>query len=180
MLWGKIKQVEITARVDAQGNVHDLTIPAAFFEAVRFLGASGELASEEAWHMTLTQSFLVLPGESVTRGNVWNYRIVSDRKTAVWRVDRLCTYEGSTDAGGQKERVAIQPTLAIEFLKGASASTEKKAKATGEGTAWFDSRTGRLLEMSLTQNQDLALDLEGREVRWQYAETLNVRLQEAK
>jgi hypothetical protein len=94
-------------------------------------------------------------------------------------VDNALTYQGAETTPG-REKLTVVPALTIELKKGAVASPDKKIRNSGDGVVYFDSSAGRVIEMTLSQNYEMAYNLKDRETRQRVQQNLSVKLLEAK
>jgi len=164
---------EFTLNMDARGEISDVKLPEKLAETLQKTAGGapglGDMFSPEGLKRLVTQGGLVLPEKAVKRGDTWAQTNENKMPFGMMKVTNTMTYEGpGGESGTGVQKIAVKPVVSLE--PDPNAQVSMKIKATdAKGTALFDNTTGRLVEMSTTQNMQMQISAAGQDI------TLNIR-----
>ncbi len=172
--------MEVSMTMDEQGEISEVKVPPDLVNLMKKAGGAPgmDMFSEDGIKKMLAQGGMVLPKDAVTKGKTWAQKV--DQKTPIgtMKLNNEYTYEGSTEKDGRRlEQVAMKPAMAIEADPNAPITIKMK-ESVGKGSAYFDNASGRLVEMSMTQNMEMDIAAGGQNISQRMNQVVTLKLQE--
>ena len=178
---GAMSKLEMVMTIQSDGEVLDVQVPEATLKHLQELpGADqfGEMFSNDGLKKMFGQNGLVMPKEAITKGQAWKKK--NDVKLPFGTIQSILnyTYEGLTESGGQKlEKISLTPSASIIADPNAP-FVLKINRQKGNGTALFDNVAGRFVEMSLSQEMDMTMEVMDMTVMQNLVQTVSVKLKQ--
>jgi hypothetical protein len=85
--------------------------------------------------------------------------------------------EMATRDGNQLEQIALKPKMTIEADNNADVSVKIKSQD-AKGTAYFDNKAGRFVEMKMTQTMEMEVSAGGQTLSQKIEKTVSMKLNE--
>ncbi len=158
---------EILLTMDPRGEISDVKLPDKVIESLKKLatggGALDDMVSPDGLKRMFDEAGLVLPGESVSKGATWTKKTEKKMPFGMMKGINKMTYEGPATEGGRTlAKISVRPVVTLEPDPKAPITVKMKG-IDSKGTAWFDNAAGRLVEMKLTENMQMAVSVGGME-----------------
>lgn len=156
--------LEVTLTMDPRGEISEVKIPEKLLKMLKApqLPGVGEMFTEDGLKRMMGQSVLPLPMEAVGKGKTWNQTLKFKAAFGEMKMDNTYTYEGPVQKGGKRlEQIAMKPNLSIQADPNVPGMKLKSGE--GKGIAYFDAESGKVVEMSMTQN--MTLEAGGQSIR---------------
>ncbi len=173
---------EFSLTMDDRGQISDIKIPEKLSEALKKIPGGdfgeGELFSEEGIKHMIGEAGLILPEGAVTKGKTWTKDVTQKMPFGKIKIINISTYEGPTTRdGNQLEQIALKPKMTIEADNNADVSVKVKSQD-AKGTAYFDNKAGRFVEMKMTQTMEMEVSAGGQTLSQKIEKTVSMKLNE--
>jgi hypothetical protein len=173
---------EFSLTMDDRGQISDVKIPEKLSEALKKIPGGGlgegELFSEEGIKHMIGEASLILPEGTATKGKTWTKEVTQKMPFGKIKTINISTYEGPTTRdGNQLEQIALKPKMTIEADDNADVSLKVKSQD-AKGTAYFDNKAGRFVEMKMTQTMEMEVSAGGQTFSQKIEKTVTMKLNE--
>jgi len=173
-----LSKLEFTATQRPDGEASDIKVPDEIVKELRDLPGSAKMADlfTEQGIKQLCQNSFTLPKDPVAVGATWNQKMTVKLPFGTMKAEMKMTYQGpETIAGKTLQKIAFIPTSSIGEAPADAGVTLKITSQKGNGVILFDSELGRLQEMTLTQNTEMAIGVGEQNVDQTIVQTTNVK-----
>jgi hypothetical protein len=158
-IFNALAGAEFTSTMDARGETSNVKIPEKLLEVIKSklggLPGMADMFSPESLKRMVNQGGLVLPKEPVTKGQTWTQKMDVKMPFGTMKVTNTMTYEGPAGSG-DLQKVGIAPSVVMEADPTAPIKMSMKG-SNGKGTALFDNAAGRLAEVNIAQDMQMAI-----------------------
>jgi hypothetical protein len=155
---------EFTVSMDPRGELSDVKLPEKLADTLKNVAGQapgmGDMFSPDGLKRMINQGGLVLPEKAVTKGDTWTQKIENKMPFGTMKVVNTLTYEGTDQ---DLQRIQLKPAISLDPDPAAPINLKVKG-ADGKGMAKFDNTAGRLVEMNLVQNMDMAIGAGGQDI----------------
>ncbi|MFO0864987.1 MAG: DUF6263 family protein [Gemmataceae bacterium] len=178
---GAMSKLEMVMTMQPDGEVVEVQVPEATLKQLQELpGADqfGEMFSSDGLKKMFGQNGLVMPKGAVTKGQTWKKK--GETKLPFGTIQSVInyTYDGPGEAAGQKvEKISLTPSASI-IADPNSPFVLKINRQKGTGTALFDNAAGRFVELSMSQEMDMVVEIMDMTVSQNLVQTVSVRLKQ--
>jgi hypothetical protein len=172
----KLVNADFRLKMNAQGEVIDVTIPAGVTEALQDLPGAEQLAetfSEEGMKNMITQGTPSLPKEGVTEGATWK-REMSMKLPPAGTMNTVSTftYMGIEGDDPPLHKLKVDLTQSIVPGEGGMKITLKDQQT--QGSVYFDNEAGRMTGSEIKQVMTMEISLGGPTVEQKIDQTVKV------
>jgi hypothetical protein len=178
---GAMSKLEMVMTMQPDGEVVDVQVPEATLKQLQELpGADqfGEMFSSDGLKKMFGQNGLVMPKDAVTKGQTWKKK--GEAKLPFGTIQSIINYayDGPAELSGQKvEKILLTPSASI--LADPNAPFVLKInRQKGTGTAFFDNAAGRFVELSMSQEMDMVVEIMDMTVTQNLVQTVSVKLKQ--
>jgi Family of unknown function (DUF6263) len=172
---------DFTMTKDARGRLGDLKLPERVKDAFKKVhGQDVEPFREDMFKRMVVEEELnlIAPEGAVMKGMTWDQKTETRLSVGKMKTENTFTYDGPTTEGKQiLQKVTLKPKNTLE-VDPASGFVINLKDHDAKGTALFDSQTGRLVEVRLTQNTEMELSALGQTMTLKTEEMTTLKLQE--
>jgi hypothetical protein len=172
---------DFTMTKDARGRLGDLKLPDRVKEAFNKVhGQDVEPFREDMFKRMVVEEELnlIAPEGAVMTGMSWDQKTETRLDFGKIKTENTFTYDGPTTEGKQiLQKVTLKPKNNLE-ADPASGFVTKLKDHDAKGTALFDSQSGRLVEVRLTQNTEMELSANGQTMTVKTEQVTTLKLQE--
>lgn len=171
--------MELTGAISPTGEFTDIKIPESSLKGLQNIpggDAFGELFSPDGLKRMLGQSGLAMPKDAVSKGATWKNK--SEMKLPIGKMiaEIDYTYGGPIEKDGRTlEKITLKPKATIEPDPNAPIAMKLKSQD-GTGTALFDNKAGRLLEVVQNQTMEMEAEVMGMTFSQRMVQTVTMRL----
>jgi hypothetical protein len=172
-----IAAMDLRATLAPTGEVKDVKATEESLKTIKELGGANKEA--DVLNSDIARSMLfspVLPADAVVKGKTWSNKTEVKAAFGKTITENTYTYEGLTEKDGVNlEKIAIKPAMKIEPAANAPLKVELK-DFKGTGHAWFDNRTGRMIETGTSQRTEMQLEAMGMTFSQTIEQSTTIRL----
>jgi hypothetical protein len=170
-----------TMKIDPRGQVSEMKLPAGLVEALNKAGG-GQMKgmfNEDALRQMTGQGMAMLAEKAVAQGETWTRDATVDMPTlGAMKIATQYRYEGTEKRDG-KELDKITSTMQMDVAPPKDKPLPFQMKIGDqktEGTIYFDSEAGRIVEMKTQSKMTITVDVPGQKVEQQMTMNQTLRL----
>ncbi len=174
-----LAETEVKPTIDARGRLSNVKLSEKVVKALKELpagGAAGEMFTEEGMAKLIAQGGVILPEKTPTKGASWSNKVETKTGEVTAVANMEYTHQGTTNRGDRKlDKISLKPTTTLEFEENAPIRVAIKSQE-GSGTVYFDRKSGRLIETTMTQEFVMEATADGQEIKQKIKSTLSTKL----
>jgi len=139
-------------------------------------GFGGSGLNEDSLKSMASQSGIVFPEGTLTKGKTWKNKLSTSLGFAEMKIDSKYKYVGTETLDGKKvAKFSVSPKIELKAKENSPAQFELKS-SDGTGTIYFDIATGQIYKTILNQNMTMEMDILGQKIDQDIDQEVSMKL----